>query len=276
MSWGRDVRVACLAAALGLSVLFGEDALVAGRGKEVLVGTGDVAGCVSTREGAAAELPDRMPGTVFTVVDTSRGSGSRARLDHCHAAHDYAESIVGAEGYSGEPDKSYYSYDLGGWHVVALNSACEEVGECDEDSPMLRWLEEDLATNKKPCTLAYWRHLLFSSSPSSNNLSMWATWDVLYVAGADVVINAHEHAYERFGSQTPEGNPDPERGVREFVVGTEGSEPDPSGNRKPNSEVYGLEARGTLEFTLLPGGYEWEFVPAEKSVFSDFGSGACH
>jgi hypothetical protein len=190
MSWGRDVRVACLAAALGLSVLFGEDALVAGREKEVLVGTGDVAGCVSTREGAAAELPDRMPGTVFTVVDTSRGSGSRARLDHCHAAHDYAESIVGAEGYSGEPDKSYYSYDLGGWHVVALNSACEEVGECDEDSPMLRWLEEDLATNKKPCTLAYWRHLLFSSSPSSNNLSMWATWDVLYVAGADVVLNA--------------------------------------------------------------------------------------
>ncbi len=108
-------------------------------------------------------------------------------------------------------------------------------------------------------------HPLFSSGPSSNNLSMWATWDALYVAGADVVINAHEHAYERFASQTPEGNADPERGVREFVVGTEGSEPDPSGSRKPNSEVYGSEARGTLEFNLLPGTTSGSSCPLRKA-----------
>lgn len=273
-SWANKFLVACLAAILGLSGLFGEDSLVAEREKEILVGTGDVAGCAGT--GATSELLHQIPGTVFSVGGTTHDSGSREQFDHCYIAN---AGI--AEGYSGDKGEGYYSYDLGGWHVVALNSSCEEVGGCDEDSPMLRWLEKDLAANKKPCTLAYWRHPLFSSGPGSNNLSMWAAWDALYVAGADVVVNGHERAYERFAPQTPEGNPDPERGIQEFVLGTGGREPggietDPSSESKPNSEVRGPAAPGVMQFTLLPGVYEWEFVPVEGNEFGDSGNGDCY
>ncbi len=299
MNWNKDVSVVCVAAILGLAGLFGEDAPVAGVEEEVLIGAGSIADCEGSRDEATAKLLDSTRSAVFTVGDNFDGSRQSEDPDSCYASswgrhetrvrpvpgdHDYAGSADGSTGGAGdyfgasasEPGKGYYSYDLGGWHVVALNSMCEEVGGCDEDSPMMRWLERDLAANDKPCTLALWRHPLFSSGPNSNNISMWAAWDALYLAGADVVVNGHDRTYERFAPQTPEGNPDPRRGIREFVVGTGGASLDTFGESKPNSEARNSGAHGVLKFTLRSGGYEWEFLPLEESAFSDSGSDSCH
>ena len=302
MIWNREVEVVCVAAVLGMAGLFGEAAPFAGVEEEILVGAGSIAECESTGDEATAELLDSTRGAVFTVGDNFDGSSPPEEPDSCYASnwgqhetrtrpvpgdHDYAggagSSTGGAEDYfdyfgemAGEPGKGYYSYELGGWHVVALNSMCDEVGGCDEDSPMLRWLERDLAANDKPCTLALWHHPLFSSGPNSNHISMWAAWDALYLAGADVVVNGHDRVYERFAPQTPEGNPAPNRGIREFVVGTGGASLDTFGESKPNSEARNSGTHGVLKFTLRPDGYEWEFLSAEGSAFSDSGSDDCH
>lgn len=287
MSWGTEVRVVCIAAVLGLAGLSGEGISVAGREEEVLlVKAGDLAECADTGDKATTELLDSLSGTVFNVGEDGYEFGGcsgpdlgrdEARTDPVPGDREYANSVSGTGGYSGErPREGYYSYDLGDWHVIALDSSCAEVGECDEDSPLLRWLEEDLAVSRKPCTLAYWRHPLFSSGPDSNNIEMWAVWDALYVAGTDVVVNGHGLAYERFSPQTPEGNSDPRRGIREFVVDTGGKEPDRIDDIKPNSEVRSSEAHGVMKFTLHSGGYEWEFVPVEGSTFADSGSYDCH
>ncbi len=194
-----------------------------------------------------------------------------------------------------ESTKGYYSYDLGEWHVVALNSMCEQVDGCDAISPMVTWLEEDLENNPKTCTLAYFHHPLFSSGKHGTvdadlmKTNMTPTWDALYAAGADVVISAHDHDYERFAPQDPEGNPDPERGITEFVVGTGGralydwpltkTEEFPDGVfiPKPNSIVRNNETHGVLKLTLHPSSYDWQFVPVPgEGDFTDSGTGHCH
>jgi hypothetical protein len=142
---------------------------------------------------------------------------------------------------------------------------------------MLRWLKEDLATNPKRCTLAYWHHPFFSSGGAyGNQAEMRPTWNALYGANADVVVKAHDHIYERFAPQDPNGAADPSRGIREFVVGTGGAELYSLGTIKSNSEVRSNDTFGVLELTLRSGGYYWEFVPVEGETFMDSGSGSCH
>jgi hypothetical protein len=142
--------------------------------------------------------------------------------------HEY--ETAGASGYfgyfgaaAGDSSKGYYySYNLGEWHIVSLNSMCGYVGGCGSTSPMVSWLEQDLAANPKACTLAYWHHPLFSSGYHGNNPRMKPSWDALYAADAEVMLNGHDHNYERFAPQRPSGAADSERGIREFVVGTGG------------------------------------------------------
>ena len=264
---------------------------------EVLVGAGDIASCDATGDEATAELLDRIPGTVFTTGDNAYYIGSETEFTECYEPswgrhktktyptpgnHDYfTANASGYFGYfgsaAGETGEGYYSYDLGEWHIIALNSTCESVGGCENGSPMLRWLEEDLATNPKTCTFAYWHVPLFSSgSEHGNGPSVKPIWDALYAADVEMVVNGHEHNYERFAPQDPNGVADTERGIREFVVGTGGISHYPFGEIQPNSEVRNADTYGVLKLTLRPTDYEWEFVPVAGKTFSDSGSGSCH
>ena len=176
---------------------------------------------------------------------------------------------------AGDPADGYYSYDVGTWHLIALNSNCPAVGGCSARSPEEQWLRADLAAHAAQCTLAYFHYPRFSSSGDIKGSS--AFWVDLYAAGADVVLSAHKHNYERFAPQDPNGSADPNRGIREFVVGTGGksyqgfkSTPD------PNSEVRDAGVFGVLELTLHPGRYDWQFVPVAGKSFFDSGSTSCH
>jgi Calcineurin-like phosphoesterase len=263
---------------------------------EILVGAGDIAGCSSEGDEATAALLDGIDGTVFTVGDNVYESGTDAEFEECyqpswgrHKARTYPSPgnheyyTANASGYfhyfgaaAGEPGEGYYSYDLGEWHVVALNGMCENVGGCEADSPMVRWLEEDLSANPKTCTLAYWHHPLFSSGYNGNQPKMKPTWDTLYAANVDVVVNGHDHSYERFAPQDPNGVADSERGIREFVVGTGGINLRPFETIEPNSEVRNADAYGVLKLTLRSTSYDWEFVPVAGETFTDSDSGECH
>jgi hypothetical protein len=125
--------------------------------------------------------------------------------------------------------------------------------------------------------LAYFHHPLFSSGAEHGNAPrMKPVWDALYAANADVVLSGHEHNYERFAPQSPSGEADPERGIREFVVGTGGGSHYPFGTIQPNSQVRNSETYGVLKLTLHPRSYEWEFVPVAGETFTDSGSTSCH
>ena len=172
--------------------------------------------------------------------------------------------------------RGYYSYDIGTWHLVALNSNCGAVGGCGRGSPQERWLREDLATHRASCTLAYWHHPRFSSGLHGDSQVYTAFWQTLYDAGADVVLVGHDHDYERFAPQDALGRADAARGIREFVVGTGGRNRYPFRAPRPNSEVRNVGTFGVLALTLHPNGYDWRFVPETGNTFTDTGSAACH
>ena len=176
--------------------------------------------------------------------------------------------------------KGYYSYDLGSWHVVVLNSNCAEVvGGCGAGSPQEVWLRQDLAnTTNKQCTLAYWHHPRFSSSGIGNNSAVAPFWKALYEAGAEVVLNGHAHNYERFAPQDPDGNADANYGIREFIVGTGGKSLNNfSTTPRPNSKVRYNAKYGVIKLMLHPNGYDWQFVTIDGAVLPDLESSAtCH
>jgi len=265
----------------------------------VLVGAGDIASCDDLAGAeATAKLIDKIPGTVFAAGDLAYPDGSDEQFAKCYGPtwgrfkdrtrpapgnHEYHKS--GASGYAryfgaaaGDPDKGFYSYELGAWHIVVLNSECGEVGGCDAASPQGKWLREDLAKHSVPCTLAYFHKPLFSSGGKhGSDLEMKPLWDALYGAGADVVLNGHDHDYERFAPQDPEGRADAKRGIREFVVGSGGKNSHRKmGAAKANSEVRNDDTFGVLKLTLHATGYDWEFVPEAGKTFTDTGSGSCH
>ncbi len=195
----------------------------------------------------------------------------------CNAAN------AGAAGYyryfgaaAGDPSKGYYSYDLGAWHLIVLNSNCGAAGGCGATSPQGQWLRADLAAHQSFCTLAYWHVPLFSSGGRAD--STYKTfWDALYAADADVVLAGHDHLYERFGPQRPDGTADQMRGIREFVVGTGGANHTSfTKTIFPNSEVRNDTTYGILELTLHPTSYTWRFVPEAGAAFTDGGTGQCH
>ncbi|MFY9587193.1 MAG: metallophosphoesterase [Actinomycetota bacterium] len=195
--------------------------------------------------------------------------------------HEYSTSQ--AAGYfayfgdrAGMRARGYYSYDLGSWHLIALNSNCGAVGGCGRGSPQERWLRADLAAHEASCTLAYWHHPRFSSGLHGDSAVYTAFWQALHDAGADVVLVGHDHDYERFAPQDALGRADSARGIREFVVGTGGRSRYPFRAPRPNSEVRNFGTYGILALTLRPTSYEWRFVPEAGKAFTDTGSTACH
>jgi hypothetical protein len=258
----------------------------------VLVGAGDIADCGDNADAGTAALLDTIPGTIFTAGDNAYSSGTAAQFARCydptwgrHKArtrpapgnHDYRTADGGPYyryfgATAGPAGRGYYSYDLGGWHIISLNSNVPmSAGSAQE-----RWLRADLAAHPATCTLAYWHHPLFSSSDHGNTPGARPLWQALYDAGADVAIAGHDHVYERFAPQTPAGAPDPARGIREFVVGTGGADLYQFPTLQRNSEVRNNTTHGVLKLTLRPTGYDWEFVPAAGGTFRDSGSGTCH
>jgi hypothetical protein len=147
----------------------------------------------------------------------------------------------------------------------------------DETSAQGQWLRADLAANTKRCILAYWHYPRFSSgNVNGGDPEMRDFWEPLYEAGATIVINGHEHVYERFAPQTPDGDADPEHGIRQFTVGTGGDDLTGFATIQPNSEVRDATSHGVLKLTLLDGSYTWEFIPIAGDTFHDSGSGTCN
>ncbi len=176
---------------------------------------------------------------------------------------------------AGDPDEGYYSYDIGDWHLVALNSNCDVVS-CSEGSPQESWLRTDLATNSKRCALVYWHHPLYSSGKHGNNPEVAPLYRAAYEFGVEVAIAGHDHHYERFAPQDASGNLDPAAGIREFVVGSGGKSHYAVEQAMTNSEALDSETFGVLELTLLPERYEWRFVPRDGRLYTDSGADTCH
>jgi hypothetical protein len=271
-------------------------------GAPILIGAGDIAGCADLSGAeATAKLIAAVPSaTVFAAGDLAYQHGTYEEFQKCYGPtwgrfkartrpapgnHEYNGST--ATGYfrywgkrAGDAGKGFYSYELGSWHIVVLNTNCDsiELGGCGEGSPEEIWLKQDLAAHANACTLAYGHHALFSSgifSKHAQHPELRPLWVDLYEAHSALILAGHEHSYERFAPQDPDGHADPEHGIREIVVGTGGRSHTPLGYAKPNSEVRDDRTYGVLKLTLAPGKYSWEFVPEAGKIFRDSGEGSC-
>jgi acid phosphatase type 7 len=268
----------------------------------VMVGAGDIAGCKELDGArATAKLIAQIPGTVFALGDLAYEGGTTTEFQNCYnptwgAFKDRTRPAPGnheynrqgrASGYfqywgtqAGPGIGGYYSYDLGSWHIISLNTNCTAwgTGGCAKGSPQEEWLQHDLAAHPNACVIAYGHHPLFSSGllPShALHPELRDMWRDLYAAHAAIFLAGHEHSYERFAPQDPDGNADPVNGIREFVVGTGGRSHDPLGFARPNSEVRNTDTYGVLKLTLIPGSYTWQFIPVEGEAFADAGTGFC-
>ena len=257
----------------------------------VLVGAGDIAACGNTGSEETARLLDAIDGVVFTAGDNAYEDGTVQEYRDCydltwgrHKArtrpspgnHEYQTpaalpyySYFGA--IAGLPGLGYYGYDVGAWHIVSLNSNVA----AGPGSAQYQWLQADLAVSRAQCTMAYWHHPVFSSGEHGNDPQMQPIWRLLYDHGTALVINGHDHDYERFALQDPDGRPDPTRGIREIISGTGGRSLRAFPTMVPNSEVRSDSTYGVLKLTLGTGTYAWEFVPVAGGSFRDAGSGSC-
>jgi hypothetical protein len=193
--------------------------------------------------------------------------------------HEYL--TAGASGYytyfgtaAGDKTKGYYSYNLGEWHIIALNSNCSQVGGCGAGAPQEQWLKADLAANPTMCTLVYFHHPRFSSGQHGNNTSYDIFWKDLYAAGVELVLNGHDHIYERFAPQSPSAAADP-KGIQQFTVGTGGKNHTTIVAIQPNSVVRNTDTYGFLKLSLHATSYDWQFVPEPGKTFTDTGTRNC-
>ena len=263
-------------------------------GAPVLVGAGDIGDSTTNGDSLTANLLDGIAGTVVALGDNAYPLGSsgdytkwynptwgrqKTRTRPVPGNHEYSNgSAPGYFGYfgasAGDPSKGYYSYNLGDWHIIAVNSELDVTPAGAE----VQWLRSDLALYSKTCTLAYWHEPRFVSGVNTTSNPKYQTlWDTLYAYGADVVLNGHKHSYERLGPQSPSQQRDTLYGIRAFVVGTggtglDGGDPPPV----PNSEVRNTTTWGVLKLTLNTGGYTWQFIPVAGQTFADAGSALCH
>lgn len=258
----------------------------------VLVGAGDIADCLSHGDEATAALLDTIPGTVFTLGDNVYPHGSSEFFANCyeptwgrHKArtrpavgnHEYIGDSGSAYfqyfgAAAGEPGQGYYSYDVGEWHVIVLNTELD-VGY---GSTQYRWLLADLLRNQRRCMLAYMHHPRYSSDVSYADRRLMVIWSTMQRFGVDLAVAGHDHAYERFDPMTHVQTWAP-NGIRQFVVGTGGADPNfaPTSKRAYGSVVRQEGVYGLLKLTLRPRSYSWEFIPSAGATFSDSGSAAC-
>lgn len=268
----------------------------------VLIGAGDIASCKAL-EGAeqTAKLIEAIPGEVFAAGDLAYERGTAEEFKDCYdktwgrfkdrthpspGNHEFG-SKDGSFYFeywgdrAGPRGRGYYSFDLGIWHIISLNSNCPQMPSgCSAGSEEEAWLRKDLAAHPNSCIIAYGHHALYSSGVFKSHAlhpELRPLWQALYNAHADLMLAGHEHSYERFAPQDPNGNADPKTGIREIVVGTGGRSHDPLGFPIANSEKRNSENFGVLKLTLWPGRYSWEFIPTDAvKGFRDSGVGVCH
>lgn len=256
-------------------------------GDPVLVGAGDISSCTQSNDEATAKLLDSIRGTVFTVGDNVYPDGSSSQFANCYGPtwgrhrnrtkpvpgnHDY--HTAGAAGYiqyfNNPP--AYYAYNLGTWRIYALNSEIN----VSATSSQATWLKNDLAAHPSLCALAYWHKPRWSSGWNhGSDPGLQALWQTLYNAKAELVINGHDHIYERFAEMNASGSP-VSPGLREIIAGTGGASLYAFGTILPASQVHNNSTFGVLKLTLHAASYDWEFVPAAGKTFTDRGSAKCH
>jgi acid phosphatase type 7 len=263
----------------------------------IVLAAGDIAYCGSGADDRTARLLGRERGTVLSLGDHAYPAGTPQQFERCYGTswgrfkdrtrpapgnHEYdasrsAEGYFGYFGAAAQPPGGYYGFDLGGWHLIALNSVLCDTEGCGPGSDQFEWLRGDLADNSADCTLAYWHHPRYTSGVvHGGDEDVAPLWRLLYESGAEIVLNGHEHNYERFEPQNPSGGPDPDRGIRQFVVGTGGGGHYRLGSPLPTSEARNADSYGVLKLRLRAGGYDWRFLPAAEGGFRDSGSGRCH
>jgi hypothetical protein len=256
-------------------------------GASVLLAVGDVGTCQDSHDEAVAALAARLPGSIALLGDVVYPDGGlpdyekcfdpawgplRARIHPAQGNHDFeAAGLTGYYDYfgaaAGTPAEGWYSYDLGSWHLIVLNSDCPSVGGCGDGSPQLTWLKADLQAHPATCTLAYWHHPRYSSGQHGNDPRTEPFWQALAAAGADLVLSGHDHDYERLA---------PVEGIRSFVVGTGGHSLIPF-TRSPDqqTELRVDDSYGLLALLLLDGAYRWQFVPIPGDELTDTGTASC-
>lgn len=257
----------------------------------VVLAAGDIATCDGEGDERTAAMLDTLPGVVLAVGDNAYYAGTAAEYRDCYAPtwgrhrartrpapgnHEYG--TPGAAGYfayfselAGPPGRGWYSFDLGAWHLVSLNSNVSMAPGSDQD----RWLRADLAAHSSRCTLAYFHHPRFSSGPHGSYPSVEPLWRALYEAGADVVLQAHDHGYERFLLMAPDGRPDPQHGLRSFVVGGGGARLYPYRGTVAGSQSRYDRGWSVLRLTLRAGSYEWELLTPGGPQPLEHGGDAC-
>ena len=255
----------------------------------VITAAGDICSTASDCAATAQLIEAVAPTRVLTLGDNAYPDGSgadytsyydpnwgrfKSKTSPAPGNHDY--HTAGAAGYfayfGAQAPAAYYSYDLGGWHLISLNGELDHTAGSAQET----WLKNDLAAHPASCTLAYWHEPRFSSGAQHGSDSSFDPfWRDLYAAGADIVLNGHDHDYERFAPQNPDGNADA-NGIREFVVGTGGASHYTFGSPIANSEVRDDTSYGVLKLTLHSSSYDWQFVPIAGASFTDSGSTACH
>jgi hypothetical protein len=256
-------------------------------GEVIFVGAGDISDCETNNDELTAQLLDAIPGTVFTTGDNVYPSGTYNEYINCYGPawgrhkertqpvpgnHEYLTS--GAAGYFQYFNNipSYYAYNLGSWRIYALNSEINT----SANSAQVAWLLADVAANPSQCALAYWHRPRWSSGTHHGGDEKYQVlWEILYEAGAELVLNGHEHHYERFAEMDALGR-EASPGLREIVVGTGGRSLYDFGPPLPASEIRNASAFGVLKLILRPDGYDWQFVSVPSSAFTDSGSAECH
>jgi acid phosphatase type 7 len=266
-------------------------------GGPVITAAGDVANSVpSSATRATARLVASIgPSVALTLGDNQYPSGLLSdyntgydptwgaflsRTRPTPGNHEYKSSPAAA-GYfryfGSRAPAAYYSYNVGAWHLISLDSNCIYVGGCGAGSAEYHWLKADLVAHPTACTLAYWHHPLWSSGRKHvGKIGVSGFWRLLYKAGAEVVLNGHVHNYERFAPQDPRGRLAARRGVVEIVVGTGGHGLEPFGSTKPNSVARNASTFGILKMVLHPTSYDFAFQPVQGGAFTDTGSVRCH
>ena len=259
-----------------------------------LLAAGDIGSCTSAGDEATGSLLESLGGTILGLGDFAYPTSSASDFTNCFEpswgrhksrirpilGNEYQQP--GAAPYfayfgaaAGDPSQGWYSFDLAGWHVVALNSQCNKIGGCAAGSPQAQWLEADLVANARRCTLAYFHDPRFSSGQMGIDDSTLGLWQILYAHGVDVLLHGDDHAYERFARMNPNGVAEPLRGIRSFIVGTGGVSLHKADEEEPNSEERDSSTYGVLRLVLEPTSYAWEFLGAGPGDFTDSGSEEC-
>lgn len=291
------MRVRALLAVSLVALIAGQaptGAAKAPRAPAILLAAGDIADCSSGGSQQTASLIESRPGTVAAIGDTAYPKGSTSDYTNCYQPtwgrfkartrpalgnHEYMTANAGPYfayfGSKAAPPGGYYSYRLGSWHIVVVNSNCDQIGGCEPGSKQYRWLQADLARHRTHCTLAYWHSPRFSSGPHGSDDEMQPIWAALVKAGADVVLNGHDHLYQRFAPLDASGQINPKRGIHEFVVGTGGGDLYQPVVEIPSSRKL-ISHWGVLRLKLSANRFYWRFLSTPNGKVLDSGSASCH